>query len=473
MAKFPLLTIAKAVRYACEIRLDGGESPLSRDGLRRWKTRENRLLFRSSKCLALLLGTVLTAACGGDEQGAPSENGCEKASCVDAARDLGPGEEDAESDGVATADAGLSADVGSPMEAGRSDAARDAGGTGVDAPAFDGSRPVDAATDARPPDASSDARPADTAVDAGTIDAPPPSDGNGGGTVDAGDLDEVLHFNDIQMEGTHNSYHVETTGGIIPAWKYTHQALDVQLSMQGVRQFELDFHYNGPGDFAVHHVPPDVGTTCNSLAACLGILKTWSDAHPRHAPLVVLLEQKDEFDINKISGHYDEVDAMLLSVWPRERIITPDEVRGSHATLREAVTTAGWPTLGKSRGRILFAFIGDSTEYMDGHPNLENRVVFPRANVADPFAAFVLLDNAQGSETQIADAVRQGFIVRTRYNGEELKLVPAVLDAAYRGGAQCLSGDFPADFAIPGGAPSRCNPVRAPAACTSAAVEQL
>jgi hypothetical protein len=305
----------------------------------------------------------------------------------------------------------------------------------------------------------------------GATDAAPPSDA--GGTIDAGDLDEVLHLNDIQMEGTHNSYHVETTGGIIPAWHYTHQALDVQLTMQGVRQFELDFHYNGPGDFPVHHVPPDVGTTCDSLATCLGILKTWSDAHPRHAPLVVLLEQKDELDATKISGHYDEVDAMLLSVWPRERIIAPDDVRGTYATLREAVTTAGWPTLGKTRGKILFAFIGDSTEYMNGHPNLENRVAFPRANVSDPFAAFVLLDNAQGSETDITNAVRQGFIVRTRYNGEELKLVPAVLDAAYRGGAQCLSGDFPVDFAIPGGAPSRCNPVRAPAGCTSAAVEQL
>ena len=221
----------------------------------------------------------------------------------------------------------------------------------------------------------------------------------------------------------------------------------------------------------MHHVPPDLGSTCTSLNACLTLLKTWSDAHPRHPALVVLLEQKDELDIVKVSGHYDEVDAALLSVWPKERIITPDEVRGSHATLREAVTTDGWLTLGKSRGRILFAFIGDSTEYMMGHPNLENRVVFPRATVNDPFAAFVLLDNAQSSEAEITDAVRAGFIVRTRYNGEELKLDPAVTDAALRGGAQCISGDFPKDFSIPGGAPSRCNPVRVPAGCPAGAIE--
>jgi calcium-dependent phosphoinositide phospholipase C len=432
------------------------------------------LFARSSGFLTILVGLALSApACSGDDATA-QDAGCATGACPEAG-----GDGETTSDASDSVDSGSGSDGGTSPEAGPgSDVARDQGnaidgGGAPDAPA-DGVRPIDGNADtARPADAMSDAGPiVDAAPDVVVApDARP--DGGGGGSVDAGDLDEILHFNDIQMEGTHNSYHVETTGGIIPAWAYTHKALDVQLTMQGVRQFELDIHYAGPTDWPVHHVPPDVGTTCAALAECLGLLKTWSDAHPRHAPLVVLLEQKDEYDGMKISGHYDELDAMLLSVWPRERIITPDEVRGQRATLREAVTTDGWPTLGKTRGRILFAFIGDSTEYMNGHPNLENRVVFPRANVSDPFAAFVLMDNAQGSEAQITDAVRQGFIVRTRYNGEELKLVPEVLEAAQRGGAHCLSGDFPADFALTGGAPSRCNPVRAPAGCTAAAVEQL
>jgi len=415
------------------------------------------------------MSMAFLTACSGDASNEPAA-GCANGACADAATDLGSPEDDGRSDDTApTSDGGGAPDGRAPTEAGSTgDAWRDTGSADGDAPPAEGGTPLDGAVDVRPVDGTSDVG----ASPDGAAAADGRSDGDGGRT-DAGDLDEVLHLNDIQMEGSHNSYHIETTGGIIPAWRYTHQPLDVQLDKQGVRQFELDFHYVGPGDMPVHHVPPDVGTTCKSLPECLRTMKTWSDAHPRHAPLVVLLEQKDEFDIVKITGHYDEVDAMLLSVWPRERIITPDEVRGQHATLREAVTSGGWPTLGKARGRILFAFIGDSTEYMNGHPNLENRVVFPRATVADPFAAFVLLDNAQNSETEIADAVRKGFIVRTRYNGEELKLVPAVLESAERGGAHCLSGDFPLEFALTGGAPSRCNPVRAPAGCTSAAVEQL
>ena len=432
------------------------------------------MFARASCFLTILVGIGLSAAaCSGDDS-TTGDAGCTTGACFEAGRDGEP-TSDASSTVDVGVDNGTGSDAGTAADTGLgSDAAPEGGGG-------DSGRPDGAGIDTGRVDGGTDtARPADATLDGGpNTDAtpdlvgPPDAVGDAGGTPDAGDLDEILHFNDIQMEGSHNSYHIETTGGIIPAWAYTHRPLDVQLAMQGVRQFELDIHYAGPNNFLVHHVPPDVGTTCSSLTACLGTLKTWSDANPRHAPLVVLIEQKDEFDGMKISGHYDELDATLLSVWPRERIITPDEVRGQRATLREAVTTDGWPTLGKSRGRILFAFIGDSTEYMQGHPNLENRIVFPRANVSDPFAAFVLMDNAQGSEAQISDAVRQGFIVRTRYNGEELRLVPDVINAAQRGGAQCLSGDFPADFTLTGGVPSRCNPVRAPASCTAAAVEQL
>jgi hypothetical protein len=412
----------------------------------------------------MFVAMVGSLACSGDDApGSPS--GCTTSACADAAREVG-GADDAPSpdDGATPADGGTTNDATSAD-------ARDAASDGVRADVASDGRPADIAVDQARPDGALDSSGMDIVVDA---PSPPESGTDGGGLPpDSGDLDDILRFNDIQMEGTHNTYHIETTGGIIPAWKYTHKPLDEQLSMQGVRQFELDIHYTGLNDFAVHHVFADSGSTCKTLANCLAILKTWSDAHPRHAPLVVLIEQKDDLDVNKISGHYDELDAVLLAAWPRERIITPDEVRGQRATLREAVTTDGWPTLRKSRGRILFAFIGDSTEYMDGHPNLENRLVFPRANVNDAFAAFVLMDNAEGSEADIAAAVRSGFMVRTRYNGEELKLTPAVLEAAQRGGAHCVSGDFPAEFTITGGAPSRCNPVRAPAGCTAAAVEQL
>ena len=75
------------------------------------------------------------------------------------------------------------------------------------------------------------------------------------------------------------------------------------------------------------------------------------------------------------------------------------------------------------------------------------------------------MDDAEGLEAEIRKRVEEGFIVRSRYTGEDLEFRQERADAALRGGAQWLSGDAPDRFEIPAGAPSRCNPVNAPEIC--------
>ena len=173
-----------------------------------------------------------------------------------------------------------------------------------------------------------------------------------------GPLDDVLRLNHLQVKGTHNSYHVQSEGAV-PQWFYTHAPLNVQLQDQGVRQVELDVHWDPelPG-FTVHHLPfVDPGTTCETFKECLSVLKGWSDAHPGHQVLFVLVEPKDEIDDEKITGHYDDLDNEILSVWPRDRLVVPDDVRGGHATLLEALQTDGWPTLGQTRSKAFFRVV--------------------------------------------------------------------------------------------------------------------
>ena len=53
------------------------------------------------------------------------------------------------------------------------------------------------------------------------------------------------------------------------------------------------------------------------------------------------------------------IDAEIRAVFAEPvPLITPDEVRGAHATLEEAVLAGGWPTLAAARGRILFFMEG-------------------------------------------------------------------------------------------------------------------
>lgn len=331
------------------------------------------------------------------------------------------------------------------------------------------------------PEATDDAEPPDApdvpdVPDAPDVpDVPPPF---------VGPLDDVLRLNHLQVKGTHNSYHVESPGALAQ-WRYTHAPLDVQLESQGVRQVELDVHWDPdlPG-FTVHHIPlADPGTTCETFKGCLQVVKGWSDAHPGHAPLFVLVEPKDDVDDVPITGHLDDLDAEIRSVFPPASLLTPDDVRGAHATLKEALEQDGWPTLGKARGRTMFVMLDDGAHraaYLEGHPMLEGRPIFARGGFGEPWATVMEHGNPIRDAEAIRASVAAGYLVRTSSEGvdetDEVKRAGAA--AALDSGANLVSTDFPVpvteggySFELNGGTPVRCNRFTAPDACRSAAVE--
>ncbi len=305
-------------------------------------------------------------------------------------------------------------------------------------------------------------------------------------------LDDKLRLNHLQMKGTHNSYHIQPENPQADEWRYTHLPLADQLEKQGVRQFELDVHYHSDeGRFHVYHLPTlDDRSTCALFTDCLTQLLTWSNAHPGHHPLFVYIEPKDDIDADadKIIGHFDELDAEILKVWPRDRVLTPDDLQGSHPTLREAVLAEAWPTLGEMRGKIVFDLLTEDRapgethyDYTHGLKDLHGRTMFVTAQVTDPYAAVLKLDDPVGDAQAIKDAVSQGFIVRT-YPGDPIvnghATSRAQMDAAEASPAHMLSSDYPvpgivADYFLDlsGGTPSRCNPSVAPPDCTSDAIE--
>ncbi len=292
-------------------------------------------------------------------------------------------------------------------------------------------------------------------------------------------LETTLRLNHIRVMGTHNSYHVAAGPGTVAEWNYTFAPLAEQLGAQHARQVELDVHYAAEG-FLVHHIPTfDAGTTCETFAACLGELERWSAEHPGHGPLIVLVEPKDDFDRVKITGHYDELDAEIRAVWPRERLLVPDDVRAGCATLREALATLGWPTLAELRGRALFHLL-DSAEhrdgYLSGHETLEDRVMFVRGGPDTDSGAVVEHGNAADHLDDIRAALDAGYLVRTAAGeaGDPIETREAQMAAALLSGAQLVSTDFPvADelgpaFALPGGGPYDCAPLTAPPGCFEA-----
>jgi hypothetical protein len=145
--------------------------------------------------------------------------------------------------------------------------------------------------------------------------------------------DGSLRLNQIQLMGTHNSYHphpaLEPMATAVreryPAYPplagdYRHKPLYQQLDTLGVRHIELDVNAdpNG-GNFShrpllatigedtatgipeldqpglkVFHVPQiDADSTCYLFTDCLKEIKRWSDGHPGHVPIIIMIEIKD------------------------------------------------------------------------------------------------------------------------------------------------------------------------------------
>jgi calcium-dependent phosphoinositide phospholipase C len=317
----------------------------------------------------------------------------------------------------------------------------------------------------------------------------------------------TLRLNDLQLLGTHNSYHVAPSGllfglvarvsGEVANTDYTHPALARQLSDQRARQLELDvwadpggslWRPSGIRGFKVFHAPgPDMGSVCEVLVDCLRELRTWSRAHPAHLPIAVMLEPKDSKGwvgtpdpVPITTMVLDSLDAEIRSVMTPDDVITPDDVRDGAPTLERAVLERGWPSLDASRGKFVFLLSGHRAQYRVGHPSLQHRVMFTPSFAGQPDAAFVKVDDPRGpNEAKIRDLVSRGYVVRTR--ADSPVVTPTSGDtlqrkAAFASGAQWVSTDYPvagvakdigSDYVaeLPRGELARCNPVVAPKGC--------
>jgi hypothetical protein len=297
-------------------------------------------------------------------------------------------------------------------------------------------------------------------------------------------LDDTLRLHHVQVKSTHNSYHVETDGNEIDPWRYTHLPLGQQLGEQGVRHFELDVHYSAAKEaFDVYHLPViDEQTTCRTFKDCLGALKTWSDAHPAHHAIVVQMEIKDPEPAD-FEAYFEALHVEIRAVWPSDRLFTPAMLKADHASLADAVRSDGWPTLGELRGKILFTLDDAGAfqrAYSHDRSHLDDRILFAHAAPEDPFAAIAVL-NDPFDAAAISAATSANMLVRTRADSDSVEPMAgdtARREAALASGAHFVSTDYPVpdgvlDYSleVPGGTPSRCNPVTAPAECTSLAIE--
>jgi len=301
-----------------------------------------------------------------------------------------------------------------------------------------------------------------------------------------------LKINQIQVIGSHNSYRqniepelynfiqAKDTLRSLKGLQYTHISITEQLN-KGLRNLEIDIFadakggkyahpkgldivkpeaaydpnglMNKPG-FKVFHMPDiDFRTSCYTFEICLQELKKWSDANPDHVPVFITLEPKDG-DANFFgtkpedftAAVFDEVDKVLFKELGKDKLITPDMVRGKYKTLEEAVLKNNWPTLKKAKGKFLFILDNNGAKrdlYAQNHPSLKGRAIFINAEPGKPEAATLFRNNPE--DATIADLVKKGYLIRTRADADTKEARAndySHFEAAKTSGAQIITTDY-------------------------------
>ncbi len=303
----------------------------------------------------------------------------------------------------------------------------------------------------------------------------------------------------LQVIGTHNSYHVaphpsldalirSRSPALADSVAYSHRPLTEQLDRLGIRQIELDLYADPEGGrFArpagppaaqarglaavplpdseplsapgtkILHVPDfDFLVTVPTLSEALLELDRWSSRHPDHVPIFVLLELKSDAAGPEFTQPIPwsgpllaALEREILDVLPAPRLLRPDDLRSPGKTLRETILQRGWPSLAAARGR--FVFLVDNTDAVRDlalalHPDLVGSPWFVSLPETHPAAAWFKINDAVADFDRIQSLVRQGFLVRTRADtdtGEARRFDTARRDRAFASGAQLISTDYP------------------------------
>lgn len=300
--------------------------------------------------------------------------------------------------------------------------------------------------------------------------------------------------------------------------RYNHPPLHEQLD-SGIRNIELDVYYDPqggkfiepasyvhlkkqgatglaymdkkdldkPGFKVLHMADLDFRTYHTTFRSALQELRSWSDQNPDHFPIFIMVEAKEDniplfpkptMPLKFDEQAFQELDKEAIAILGREKIITPDDIRGNYATLREAVLSKNWPEVKASRGKFIFLLLPNTAGlgefggvYAQSTPNLEGRAMFVNSSGKESFSAFLLMDNAILRQKEIQQFVKDGFMVRTRSDIEtyEAKMNDfSRAEAAFESGAQIISTDFiklPNTYGteykvtLPGNGEARVNPV--------------
>ncbi|TXD77582.1 phosphatidylinositol-specific phospholipase C1-like protein [Algoriphagus ratkowskyi] len=305
-----------------------------------------------------------------------------------------------------------------------------------------------------------------------------------------------LKLNQTQVIGSHNSYKSQIAPELLafltkvnPAaaqsLEYSHIPLESQLDL-GLRNLELDvFHdpeggrYSDPKGLQIiksaggnipdydpssalskpglklfHVQDLDFQSHYLLFADALKALKIWSENHPDHSPVFILINAKDgnvpgtRPTLPFTASALDSIDLEIRTYLGIDHLITPDLVKGKFSNLESAVLAGNWPKLDDVRGKFLFVLDENEEKtdlYLSAKPELKNAVLFVNKKEGNSTAGFRIINNPAKDEEYIRELVKKGYMIRTRADSDTKEARTndySTFESAKASGAQVISTDY-------------------------------
>lgn len=199
-------------------------------------------------------------------------------------------------------------------------------------------------------------------------------------------------YQEVMQATCHNCYEIQVAKGM--------GASNLGQVLDKVKNIELDFWdtrdavFGGSaGRWFVRHNPGTIfqsgndnvcsgnGSGTNDLAACLGDVKKWSDAHPGHPVITIFLDKKQAWSSVSEGRRPSDLDRLIDSQFGT-KLFKPKMLQKSHASLRQAAQANAWPAMSELNGKIIVVLNGGQTF---NHNKTQNEYLTDRKTEASIF----------------------------------------------------------------------------------------
>lgn len=174
-----------------------------------------------------------------------------------------------------------------------------------------------------------------------------------------GTAGDSLFYNNKYSVACHNCYEKKYSSSLEDALEYTST---LELDIWDSQYFIGKKKYHGTDWFVKHSLFQKGNKNCagGSLRLCLTEIEEWTRKNPQHDVLTIYIDKKEGWGSHKSERKPEDLDNLISSIFPEDKIYSPKEVLQENENLRSSVHGCNWPSTKELKGKVIFV-ITDAT----------------------------------------------------------------------------------------------------------------